>query len=263
MKAAKKDAPGILRVVGHSVVRVDARAKVAGEARYSADFLQVEALQGKILRSPYAHAEIARIDVSKAAALPGVRAVVSFHDAPAIPFEDGDNTLPERVAPVYVLNRVLRHVGDEVAAVAADTLEIAEEALGKIEIEYRQLPFVLDAEAALVSGAPLVRGGATNLADNRLICFERGDAGAGLKEADLIIEGTYRTQSTSPLSRTPLLRRPLGRRAPDGLEIQPPRSRRSQPPGKSVRPAARERARRWPLYGSGLRQQRRIAACRD
>jgi len=182
---------------------VDARAKIAGEARYSADFLEVEALHGRILRSPYAHAEIVRIDISKAVALPGVRAVVSFHDAPAIPFEDGNDKLPNPVTPVYVLNRVVRHVGDEVAAVAADTLEIADEALEKIEVEYKQLPFVLDAEAALVHGAPVVRGGGTNLADNRLIFFERGDAAAGLKEADLILEGTYRTQSTSPLSLEP------------------------------------------------------------
>jgi xanthine dehydrogenase molybdenum-binding subunit len=203
MKAAKKDLPGALQVVGYPVVRVDARAKIAGEARYSADFLEVEALQGKILRSPYAHAEIIRIDASKAAALPGVRAVVSFHDAPAIPFEDGDDTVPDPVAPVYVLNRVVCHVGDEVAAVAADTLEIAEEALEKIEVEYKRLPFVLDAEAAAASGAPLVRGGGTNLAGGKPIVFERGDAGAGLQEADLILERTYRTQSTSPLSLEP------------------------------------------------------------
>ncbi|MGH7845130.1 MAG: xanthine dehydrogenase family protein molybdopterin-binding subunit [Candidatus Binatia bacterium] len=203
MKTVDARSKTALGIVGHSPVRVDAHAKLSGEARYSADFLEVEALQGKILRSPYAHAEILHIGTAKAEALPGVRAIVTFKDAPAIPFEEGDDTLPDPVAPVYVLNPIVRHVGDEVAAVAADTLEIAEEALGKIEVEYKQLPFVLDAEAAVASGAPLVRGGGSNVAGREPILFERGDAEAGMAQADFVIEGTYRTQSTSPLSLEP------------------------------------------------------------
>ncbi|HWP58143.1 MAG TPA: xanthine dehydrogenase family protein molybdopterin-binding subunit [Candidatus Acidoferrales bacterium] len=203
MKGTSGTASENFTVVGRRVVRVDARAKLSGEARYSADFLEVEALQGKILRSPYAHAEIVRIDPTPAESLPGVRAVVTFRDAPQNPFEEGDTEPPQPVAPVYVLNSVVRHVGDEVAAVAADTLEIAEEALAKIEVEYRQFPFVLDAEAAIAEGAPVVRGGGTNVAGRKPIFFERGDAGAGLAEADLVLEGTYRTQSTSPLSLEP------------------------------------------------------------
>jgi CO/xanthine dehydrogenase Mo-binding subunit len=203
MKNPEDDMPEELQVVGHPVVRVDARAKLSGEAKYSADFLEVKALQGKILRSPYAHAEILRIDTAKAGALPGVHAIVTFHDAPGVPFEGGEDSLPDPVAPVYVLNSVVRHVGDEVAAVAADTLEIAEEALDRIEIEYKQLPFVLDAEAAVASGAPIVRGGGTNVAGREPISFERGDAENGMTQADFVMEGTYRTQSTSPLSLEP------------------------------------------------------------
>ena len=192
-----------LQVVGHSVVRVDARDKIAGAARFSADFLEVETLQGKLLRSPYPYAEIVRVDTAKAKAMPGVRAIVTFKDAPRNPFEDGDDSMPHPVAPVYALNPIVRHVGDEVAAVAADTLEIAEEAVGKIEVEYKQLPFVLDAEAAVASGAPLVRGGGTNVAGREPIFFERGNAQAGMADADFVMEGTYRTQSTSPLSLEP------------------------------------------------------------
>ena len=204
MSSAKQDAVPVMQVVGKSVTRIDAHDKISGKARYSADYLEGEASQGKTLRSPYPHAEIVRIDTSKAEALPGVQAVVTFHDAPGTPFEDGDDSVSESpLAPVYILNRIVRHVGDEVAAVAADTLEIAEEALGKIEVEYKPSPFVLDAEAAVAPGAPLVRGGGTNVAGRTPILLERGDAAAGMAQADLVVEGTYRTQATSPLSLEP------------------------------------------------------------
>src|SRR5262245_42489480 len=136
------ETPSALRVVGHSVTRVDAHAKVTGAAEFSADRMTVKnLLHGKTLRSSYAHAEIAGIDTSKAESLPGVHALVTYRDAPAIPFEAGDDSGD---APVYLLNKILRHVGDEVAAVAADSEEIASAALDLIQIEYRRIPFVLD-----------------------------------------------------------------------------------------------------------------------
>ncbi|HXV79869.1 MAG TPA: xanthine dehydrogenase family protein molybdopterin-binding subunit [Candidatus Binatia bacterium] len=193
-----------LQVIGQSVIRTDARGKVTGEALFSADRVPADRwLHGKTLRSPYPHAEIVRIDTAKAVGFPGVRAVVTFRDAPENPFEDGDVLASgEAVAPVYVLNRIVRHVGDEVAAVVADSEEIAEEALRLIEIEYRSLPFVLNAEAALASGAPSVRGG-PNLAGEEPILLVRGDVDRGMSEAEVVIEETYRTQSTSPLSLEP------------------------------------------------------------
>jgi xanthine dehydrogenase molybdenum-binding subunit len=192
-----------LRVVGHSVTRVDAHSKITGAAEFSGDRIPKHLLHGRTLRSPHAHAEIISIDTSKAESLPGVRAVVTYRDAPEIPFEAGDSTpAQEAIAPVYLLNRTLRHVGDEVAAVAADTEEIADEALRLIEIEYRSLPFVLDAEAALEAGAPTVRGG-TNLAGRVPIEFFRGDIDRGMRDAEMIVEETYRTQSTSPLTLEP------------------------------------------------------------
>ncbi len=206
-------AQSTLRVVGHSVTRVDAQAKVTGQAEFSADRLSIKNfLYGKTLRSPLAHAEITRIDASKAEALPGVHAVVTYKDAPANFFEAGDGP----VSHVYLLNQTLRHVGDEVAAVAADSEDIAEEALGLLEVEYRPLPFVLDAEAALAADAPPVRGG-SNLAGKVPIEFSRGDVDRGLKEADLVVEQTYRTQSTSPVALEP--RYSLASWEDDGLTV--------------------------------------------
>ena len=193
-----------LRIVGRSVPRIDARAKVTGTAEFSADRLPArQFLHGKTLRSPHAHAEILRIDTQKAKALAGVRAVVTFRDAPAIAYEGGEDTgSASAAAPVYLLNRTVRHVGDEVAAVAAVTEEIADEALSLIEVEYRRLPFVIDAERALESAAPSVRGGA-NLAGEEPIEFSRGDVDRGMQQAEIVFDQTYRTQSTSPLALEP------------------------------------------------------------
>jgi CO/xanthine dehydrogenase Mo-binding subunit len=131
-----------LQVVGQPVTRTDARVKVTGEAQFSADRMPAGGLLfGKTLRRPHPHAEIVHIDAARADGLPGVRAVVTFRDVPENPFEDGDVVPPDGpLAQVYLLNRIVRHVGDEVAAVAADAEEIAEEALRLIEIEYRTLP---------------------------------------------------------------------------------------------------------------------------
>lgn len=195
----KESKPTRLKIVGHSVTRVDGHAKVTGGAKFSGDRInEKQLLWGKTLRSPYAHAEISHIDTSKAEALPGVRAVITYRDAPEIPFEAGEDA----TAPVYLLNRVVRHGGDEIAAVAAETEAVAEEALRLLQVEYRQLPFVLNEEAALKSGAPSVRGG-SNLAGGEPIEFFRGDIERGMKDADLVIEHTYRTQSTSPVALEP------------------------------------------------------------
>ncbi|HEY7318045.1 MAG TPA: xanthine dehydrogenase family protein molybdopterin-binding subunit [Candidatus Binatia bacterium] len=202
MPASVTRSSSSLQIVGHSVSRIDARAKVAGEAQFSADRMPADGLlHGKTLRSPHPHAEIVRIDTARAVGLPGVRAVITFRDAPENPFEDGDDS-EEPLAPVYVLNRTVRHVGDEVAAVAADSEEIAEEALRLIEVEYRALPFALDAEAALAPDAPPIRGG-SNLAGKEPILLVRGDVDHGMAEAEVIVDQTYRTQSTSPLPLEP------------------------------------------------------------
>ena len=204
MAKSVKNSSSPLQVIGQPVTRIDARMKVTGEAPFSADRMPADGfLYGKTLRSPHPHAEIIHIDAARAVGLPGVRAVVTFRDAPENPFEEGDVSASEEpLAPVYVLNRIVRHVGDEVAAVAAVSKEIAEEALRLIEIKYRTLPFVLDAESALAPDAPSIRGG-SNLAGREPILLIRGDVDRGMSEADLIVEETYRTQSTSPLPLEP------------------------------------------------------------
>src|SRR5262245_9891491 len=118
MPASVTSSSAPFQIIVKPVTRIDALVKVTGEAQFSADRMPTDGLLfGKTLRSPYPHAEIIRIDTAKAVGLLGLRAVVTFHDAPENPFEDGDDSLTEEpLAPVYLLNRIVRHVGDEVAA---------------------------------------------------------------------------------------------------------------------------------------------------
>jgi CO/xanthine dehydrogenase Mo-binding subunit len=132
-----------LVVVGKSFPRKDALAKVTGGAQYTADIKLPGMLYAKSLRSPYAHANILSIDTSKAEALPGVEAVITYEDVvPKIAFKGTSQSL-------YILEDKVRYVGDEVAAVAAASEEIAEEAVHLIEVEYEVLPAVFDPEEAL------------------------------------------------------------------------------------------------------------------
>ena len=126
------------QVIGKPAGRVEGPSKVSGVARYTADMTPPGTLWGKALRSPHAHALIKSIDVSKAASLPGVRAVLTGKDMKGI-------LTGRRLKDVPILaeDRV-RFVGEKVAAVAADTEEIAEEALGLIEVVYEEIPPVAD-----------------------------------------------------------------------------------------------------------------------
>jgi CO/xanthine dehydrogenase Mo-binding subunit len=131
--------------------RVDAAAKVLGAARYAADLTRPGMLIGKVLRSPIAHGEIASIDTSAALRLPGVRAVLTANDLPT----DVRVGRAIRDMPVLARGRV-RFIGEKVAAVAADTAEIAEAAVDLIRVEYRELPAVYDPLDAIQPGAPLL-----------------------------------------------------------------------------------------------------------
>jgi 4-hydroxybenzoyl-CoA reductase alpha subunit len=173
-------------VVGQRVLRVEGFDKVTGAAKYVADIKLPGMLYGKILRSPYPHARILRIDTSKAERLRGVRAVVTAEDTPKRPwgafFAD---QYPLAVGKV-------RYVGEEVAAVAAIDPEIAEEAIDLIEVEYEELPAVFDAEQAMQEGAPLIHEGKErNIAMK--IDVERGDVGRAFAESDVIVEDTYQS----------------------------------------------------------------------
>lgn len=139
-----------LRVVGRPLPRMDAPGKVTGTAVYAADFALPGMLVGRVVRSREPHARLLRVDTSRAAAMPGVRAVVTAADAPDVRY---GGALKDET--VFARDRV-RYAGQPVAAVAATTPEAADAAAAAITIEYEPLPAVLDLAAALAPGAPLV-----------------------------------------------------------------------------------------------------------
>ena len=134
----------VFTVIGRGKPRVEGEAKVTGRACYAYDIRLPGQLYASILRSPYAHACIRRLDSSRAEALPGVHAVLSYANAPQIPWYD--NSL--------LFDPTVRFVGDEVAAVAAESEDIARDALRLIEVEYEPQPFVVTMEAALQADCP-------------------------------------------------------------------------------------------------------------
>ena len=165
----------------------DAQVKVTGQLKYVADMKLPRMLHAKMLFSPVAHARIKRIDVSKAEALPGVRAVVTYQNTPDTLFNCCGETIDESKNE-RVFSPIVRHVGDRVAAVAADTLAIAEKAVRLIEVEYEELPFYLDPEEAMKEDAyPIHEGG--NIAE--VVNLSQGDVDAGMEGADLVYEDRY------------------------------------------------------------------------
>src|SRR5688572_24835417 len=138
------------KIIGRAVPRTDNTDKVTGAARYTSDVLLPGTLWAKSLRSPHSHARIKRIDTARAERAPGVRAVLTGNDVRGILYG-------RRYRDISVLaqDRV-RFMGERIAAVAAETLEQAENALELVQIEYEELPAVFDPESALQEGAPLI-----------------------------------------------------------------------------------------------------------
>lgn len=174
-------------VVGARLPIHDAAQKVTGRLKYTADMKLPHMLYGKVLFSPVAHANIKRIDTSKAEALPGVRAVACWKNSPDVFFnscgEEIDGCKNEKIFDSRV-----RFVGDKVAAVAADTEQIAEKALKLIEVEYEELPFYLDPEEAMgATSTPIHEGG--NIAE--VVKQSAGDVDAAFQTADRVFEGRY------------------------------------------------------------------------
>ncbi len=177
-----------LRVVGRSYPRPDAGAKVTGAAKFTDDYAFPGMLHGATLRAEYPHARIRAIDTSRARALPGVHVVLTHADVPG----RNRHGLVYPDWPVLCDDKV-RYLGDAVAVVAADTPEIAREALTLIEVEYEPLPVVASAEQAREPGAPLVHEDwkTGNLLEH--IKVRHGDVEKGFAEADVIVEREYRT----------------------------------------------------------------------
>ncbi len=182
--------------VGKDVPRLDAIEKVTGTALYTGDLRFPGMLHTKLLKSPYAHAKIKKIDTSEAEKLLGVRAILTGEDAPyrfGIYMSDKTILATDKV----------RHVGEPVVAVAADTEEIAEQAVELIKVEYEELPRTFDVRKAMEEGSPLVH---ENLGEYKHAPFiypkpgknianhfklRKGDAERGFREADVVIENEF------------------------------------------------------------------------
>jgi 4-hydroxybenzoyl-CoA reductase subunit alpha len=172
--------------VGVSVQRIDGLAKVTGEAVYTDDLFLPGMLYGRVLRSPHPHARIRHVDVSRAPALRGVRAVLSGADVPSARY----GTIPDEQG---LATDKVRFVGDEVAAVAAVDPETAARALDLIAVDYEPLPALLTPEAALAAGAPLIHADKPGNI-SRVVSMHFGDVERGLAEADQIFTHTFETQ---------------------------------------------------------------------
>lgn len=173
-----------LTVIGKGLPRIDGIERVTGRAVYTWDVQLPGMLYARILRSPFPHARIKKLDTSRAEALPGVRAVLTHLNAPLISWWNS----------TYILEPVLRYVGDEVAVIAADNAEVANDALDLIDVEYETLPFVLTAEEGLSPGAPQIYPSG-NLVRGKARSYNRGDIRQGFRTADIVLEETFRTQS--------------------------------------------------------------------
>jgi CO/xanthine dehydrogenase Mo-binding subunit len=197
--------------IGKTFRRLDYETKVTGKAQYLADLTVPGMCHGKILRSPLPHARIKRIDASKAVAVPGVVTVITRDDILR------DEGIEPYYGPVFKDQTILavekvRHVGDPVAAVAALHADAAEEALRLIDVEYDELPAVLDVHEAVKPGATLVHesvripeSGFADLAEIKPvegtnICthfkLNRGDVEKGFAESDQIFEDTFTLPAT-------------------------------------------------------------------
>jgi CO/xanthine dehydrogenase Mo-binding subunit len=194
-------------VVGTRPIRHDGADKVTGRALYGADFQMAGLLYGHILRSPHAHARIRRIDTSKAEKLAGVKAVVTATDFPQAPdrivdLGEGDTPLSYARGNVLASGKAL-YRGHAVAAVAATSAHIAEEAAGLIEVDYQVLPCALTAPDAMREGAPILHedlktkefGESTGRVSNVAEHFRHvmGDIDAGFAEAEVVVEHEFHT----------------------------------------------------------------------
>ena len=210
-------------VVGTRPIRHDGTDKVTGRAQYGADIQLPGLLHGKILRSPHLHARIKSIDASRALAMPGVRAVVTSAELPklsglAIDVPEGGHQNLRFLSNNCLAEDKVLYKGHAVAAVAATSPHIAEEAVALIDVEYEVLPWVIDVRDAMKDDAPILHknlatlsnpemlsgmagalrseddvGEDTNIASRFL--FEVGELDKGFQDADVIVEHEYHTAS--------------------------------------------------------------------
>lgn len=190
-----------MKTVGHAETKVDAVKLVQGKPVFTADFEKRDMLYAKVLRSPHAHAEIRSIDTSRAEALPGVVAVLTWKDLPRVAYSTAGQSHPiPGPLDSFSLDHKVRFVGDRVAFVAAESLAIAEAALDLIDVDYEVLEPILDSTKAMSQGAPVIHDEpeyvdfaesdpSRNVAAE--IRIDIGDVEKGFAEADRIFEGDF------------------------------------------------------------------------
>ncbi|MBI2918977.1 MAG: molybdopterin-dependent oxidoreductase [Chloroflexi bacterium] len=193
------------KVIGRPALRVDAAEKATGKAVYTQDVKLPGLLYAKVLRSPYPHARILRVDTSVAERMPGVKAVLTIRDVP-----QHRTGLMLQDHYIFAKDKV-RHVGDEIAAVAAVDEETAQKAVEAIEVDYEELPSVFDVEEAMREGAPVIHEdlpsydmgpghqyphtmkGGTNICG--LYKLRKGDVDKGFQGADYVFEDTFKVHT--------------------------------------------------------------------
>ena len=182
-------------IIGQSVPKLEARAKLTGTAMYTDDLYRPRMLAGALLGSPYPHARILAYDTAAALALPGVRAVLTAEDLP--PKLIGHTFRDE---PILARGKV-RYMGEPIAAVAAESLSIARAAVRLIDIEFEELPAVFEAEAAMAADAPILHENLANYArvvestfDGNVVAhieLETGNVDSVWDECDVVVENEY------------------------------------------------------------------------
>jgi xanthine dehydrogenase molybdenum-binding subunit len=165
--------------------------KARGKAEYTVDLKLPGMLYAKILRSPYAHAKVIDIDASSAKKKRGVKAVLTGKDVSPKPYGILPPPYPQDMYTLPPIGGKVRYVGDPVAAVAAETLDAAEEALELIDVKYEELPAVFDPEEAIKPDAPKIHPWGNFVIPPTIVEF--GNVEEGFREADYIFEGTYKT----------------------------------------------------------------------
>lgn len=187
--------------IGKSEIKVDAAKLVQGKPAFTADWQMPGMLHAKVLASPYAHARIKNIDASQARALDGVAAVLTWEDLPRVVHSTAGQSDPiPGPLDMFSLDNKVRFVGDRVAMVAAETLEIAEKALSLIKVEYEVIPPIIDMREAMQPGSPVIHDEIeyVNFADSdptinlaAKIRIDINDVEMGFAEADRIFEQEY------------------------------------------------------------------------
>jgi putative selenate reductase molybdopterin-binding subunit len=200
-----------MKIVGKKTRRVDGLSLAKGKAVFADDMSKKDYLYAKILHSPIAHGKIVSIDKSKALALDGIEIILTHEDFTPHYFTTAGQGYPEpSPRDTVMFNKTMRFVGDRVAVVAGESLEVVEEALALIDVEYEELPTIFDMGDSIDNdtvihpgkdGFSFLHDASRNIAAN--ISEELGDVQKGFNDSDYVFEGTYFTPYAQQCSIEP------------------------------------------------------------